>query len=128
MASAAQIRANRENAQKAGRPKGSMSAHNKLLLEKKKWMERQIVNELAGLVAAWKESGLGHFVKEETENGQTKVYKKSPNSQAIKDMIERVYGKPTGSVDLTSQGEKIPDLQAWVYAAIAEGTVGSDEA
>lgn len=77
-----------------GNNKGKPSPRTKAKLIEQDELRKMIVADLVELYVAWKDSGVGHFVQVPTETGEIKVYKKSPNAQAIKDMFERAFGKP----------------------------------
>ena len=88
----------------AGRPVASST----LLAQKMKERFVERAHEDAEqLYDALQDSAKGHFIQVKTKEGETKVYKKSPDVTALKEIHDRVWGKPKQEVDLTSKGERL---------------------
>ena len=98
---------------KKGGPKnkGRVSPITIAKIEAREALRKMIEADTQELYAAWKDTALGHFIQVKTAQGDVKVYKKSPNGQAIKEMFDRAFGKAKQEVDVTSGGEKIVTFQ-----------------
>lgn len=73
-----------------GRPK----APHTLLSEKMKAKYVERASKMADeLFDAQVDLALGHFTEQDSESGSIKVYKKSPDGSAIKDILDRSQGK-----------------------------------
>lgn len=91
--------------------KGRVNPNTVAKLEAREALRKMIEADTQELYAAWKDTALGHFIQVKTAQGDVKVYKKSPNGQAIKEMFDRAFGKAKQEVDVTSGGEKIVTFQ-----------------
>lgn len=68
------------------------------------------------ILAAWADKALGHYEEREIipGSGVVKIYKKAPDANAIRDMLDRAMGKPVqpisakveDGVDLTEENAK----------------------
>lgn len=98
---------------KKGGPKnkGKLKPSTVAKIEAREALRKMIEADTEELYAAWKDTALGHFIQVKTAQGDVKVYKKSPNGQAINDMFNRAFGKAKQEVDVTSGGEKIVSFQ-----------------
>lgn len=94
-----------------GHNKGQHSQNTIEKIEAREALRKMIEADTQELYAAWKDTALGHFIQVKTAQGDVKVYKKSPNGQAIKEMFDRAFGKAKQEVDVTSGGEKIVTFQ-----------------
>ena len=101
----------------AGRPRAPHTIETEAT---KKAIVERVNAEAKELMDAWLDVAKGHFVYVKTASGETKVYKRPPNSTAIKDIIERAHGKPKQDVDVTSNGETITFASSPAIAAITE--------
>lgn len=82
-----------------GHNKGKIEASTIAKLTARDELRKGIEAMFPELLIAWKDSALGHYIQVKTAEGETKVYKKAPNPVAIKDMVERVLGKPVQPVE-----------------------------
>lgn len=93
----------KENAAELGakggaKNKGRVSPTTKAKQLAREALREHIENDMEELYTAWKDVAVGHFIQVKTAAGTTKVYKRSPNGNAIRDMFERAFGKPTQPV------------------------------
>jgi hypothetical protein len=102
-----QLEANRKNALLAGRPVATPTLVKQLF---KKALAERINEDLESWVTPIEDLAKGHFVEVRTAEGEVKVYKKSPDAKAWQVVMDRVFGKPEQSVDLTSKGKQLGDL------------------
>jgi len=102
--SEAQLRANRENAKKAGRPKSTATLETQTFREA---LAKRINGEMESWVEPIEDLAKGHFVEIEGKDGTTKVYKKAPDSAAWQRAMDRAFGKAAQSVDVTSDGKEL---------------------
>lgn len=75
--------------------------------EMRKQIVERVQKELPALMDAWLDSAKGHFMQVKTPTGEIKVYKKAPNTMALKDLAERALGKPEQPVTGDVSGEVI---------------------
>jgi hypothetical protein len=68
--------------------------------------ENRIADRLPFIIDKLFELGEGIMVQEQTENGP-RVYAKPPDRQSLEYLANRVMGKPTENVDLTSGGASL---------------------
>lgn len=87
----------RENGKKGGRPKGAISAATRDAIEGRKRMVELINDRVEELVNL-----LFLKTKQLDEKGNVLI-----DVQAIKELLDRAYGKASQSVDVTSKGEQI---------------------
>jgi hypothetical protein len=90
--------------------KGRVSPTTAAKIDARAKLRELIEADMIELHAAWKDSALGHFVQVKLPTGMTKVYKKSPNAIAIKDMFERAFGKPDQKVEAAVTVESQADM------------------
>ena len=87
--------------------------------------------DMQELYDAWKATAIGHFVRVKTATGETKVYKRSPNASAIKDMFERAFGRPKqpieGSITVMDLSESAQAILDELNNAITDEETGEDE-
>lgn len=98
------------NGLKGGRP----GTFRKLAAEKLRQRLIERVTEKADQIfEAWEDAALGHLVEKTNQiTGERKVYKKSPNPLAIKDMMEQVWGKPTQPIQVEEADTSIFENEA----------------
>ncbi len=89
--------ASKENGKKGGRPKGAISAATRDAIEGKKRMVELINAKVEDLIT-W----LFEKAKQVDEKGNPVI-----DVTAIKELLDRGYGKAAQSVDVTSKGEQI---------------------
>lgn len=106
MATEAQIKANRENAKKAGRPKGSVSKENRIRLELRNLLMQKVAEHFDDLYEAKIALAKGHFVQvTDPETNDIRVYKKSPDGKSIEWLLDQAIGKPTQHQTVEFEGE-----------------------
>lgn len=88
----------------AGRPKSSATLRTQMLREA---LTKRFEKDADKYFDAWQDLALGHFVEVEGKDGQTKVYKKSPDGKALKDIMDQTLGKAPQQIDVTSKGESV---------------------
>ena len=121
MASEAQIRANRENAKKAGRKKG----YKAIQAEKaREYLVKRVAAELDPILTAQIESAKGLYYEKLTPEGEIKVYKDKPDINAGKYLTDQTVGKAKETVEMSGKdGGAIPvDL-----SLIIKKVYGSDK-
>lgn len=94
-----QLAANRRNARRAGRPKGSVTHDTELKREMRRLLIERANKEFGGIMDAILDSAKGHYVQVKKDDGEVKIYKKSPNSDMLKYLIDQVVGKPVPTED-----------------------------
>lgn len=87
----------RENGKKGGRPKGAISAATRDAIEGKKRMV-ELINARIEEMISW----LFQKAMQVDENGKPII-----DVAAIKELLDRGYGKAAQSVDVTSKGEQL---------------------
>lgn len=102
--SARRLKANRENAKKGGRHVSKSTLYAQQFREA---LAKQIMEDSKSWLKAIEDAAKGHYVIKQTENGEVTAYKKSPDPVAWEKAMNRAFGKPQESVDITTQGEKI---------------------
>jgi hypothetical protein len=100
MASEAQIRANRENAKKGGRP---VLTSNLYAQEFRERLAKRIRDDAERWYEAIDDVATGHRFQDENGN----IYKKSPDPKAWSIAIERAFGKMKQEMDVTTNGKEI---------------------
>lgn len=102
--------ASRRNGALGGRPIST----KRLIAEKmRERLAERLFKKADATFDAWEDLALGHFVLiEDPLTGSKRIYKKSPNGQAIKDMFEHVVGKPRQPIDVNIEDEPRYDMEA----------------
>lgn len=103
MASSAQIKANRENAKKAGRNIATATLQAQLFRES---LAQMITDEAQEWKDAIGDVAKGHWVMKENEDGTTRTYKKSPDPHAWEKAMDRAFGKPKQELEVQEKPDE----------------------
>lgn len=95
------LEANRRNAVKGGRPVLTATLYAQQFREK---LAKQIMKDSKSWLTAIEDAAKGHFIIKQTEDGEIKVYKKSPDPMAWEKAMNRAFGKPQETVNLQNNG------------------------
>lgn len=106
-----------ENGKLGGRPVASATL---IKQEFRKALAEEIKKEAGEWIGAIKSAALGHYVEVKNADGTVKVYKKSPDPSAWEKGMNRAFGAPEQSVDMTSDGEKIDQMNPALLALVKE--------
>lgn len=117
----------KENAAKIGakggaKSKGRVSPQTAAKQAAREVLRKKIEADIEPLYEAWKDSAVGHHVQVKLPNGTMRVYKRSPNAMAIKDMFERAFGKPTQPVELREPEDLSERAEAILHELFDEDT------
>ena len=85
----------------AGKPKGVKASHTIEASVARAKLIQDIHNDMDVFYAAWKDRALGHYEEREIipGSGIVRVYKKAPDGNAIRDIMDRAMGRPVQPVD-----------------------------
>lgn len=128
------IKANRDNAKKGGRPKGSLSDQARMQKEMRAMFTKRAREVFSELVEAQIDLARGVFTEEvvavTTKKGTVKakrrVYQRPPSQEAMKYVTDQAIGKAKESLDLndTSKGamtiEQLELMAAGKFDELAE--------
>lgn len=125
------VAANRKNAAKGGRPKGSISDHSRLQGEMRKMFTVRAREVFTDLVESQVDLARGVFVEEtvtvETKDGKKKqirrVYQRPPSQEAVKYVMDQAIGKPkeTKEIDVNdARALTLDDLEAMANGDVIE--------
>lgn len=133
------IKANKENAKKAGRPKGSISDQSRMQQEMRVMLTRKAREVFSDLVNAQIDLARGVYVEEmvtETSKDgkevkqKRRVYKRPPSQEAVKYVMDQAIGKPkeTKEIDLNDKRAlSIDELDAMAKGEILIVEDGEDD-
>jgi hypothetical protein len=102
------IAANKENAKKAGRPKGTISEESRMKQEMRRMLTKAVHARFGDLVRAQVDLAAGVWVEEtdtkinaegEIEE-KRRVYRRPPSNEALKYLLDQSVGKAKDSLDL----------------------------
>lgn len=104
-----QLLANRKNAKKAGRPKGSIDPLTRARKEAERLFIEEAEKHMPELVQALIHAAKGIVIEKENADGTTQIYAKAPDVQALKEYFDRVIGKSNQqvSLDITTKGKSV---------------------
>ena len=97
----------KENAAEIGRKGGLVSVgYTKAIRETKSRLNERFKKEADAIFNSLLDSAKGHFYELVDDHGEMiKVYKKSPDIKAIKELLDRVWGKSKQHIELDFQQE-----------------------
>lgn len=132
------IAANKANAAKGGRPKGSIGEVAKMQREMRKILTEKAREKFGDLMQAQIDLALGVWV-EETEtkinaSGEPevvrRVYRRPPSNEAIKHLMDQAVGRARESIDLsvTKEGSlTLEQLELIAQGRVDEAFADSDD-
>lgn len=107
----------------SGRPRGTMDPDTKIRMAlKSRWLSR--INKIADQIFDAHEAvALGHYREVESPDGRVRIYKKSPDGDALRWMQEHIWGLAPMKLDLEAHVDVVHSLsieaQAQIKQAIA---------
>lgn len=126
------IKANKENAKKAGRPKGSISEQARMQQEMRKMLTASAREVFGELVKAQIDLAKGVYVEEmvmePTGKGKKmktkrRVYRRPPSQEAVKYVMDQAIGKPKETKELDVNDKRaltMDDLEAMARGEVIE--------
>lgn len=104
MATQKQITANRNNAKKAGRPKGKISLEKISKEKAASAMRDKILKKWMPLIEAKLDLALGVYLVRKLNGKEERIYKQKPDSASLEFLFATIIGKPRESVDMNVSG------------------------
>lgn len=105
-----QVAANRKNAKKAGRPKGTVGSKRKIEMMFAARLAERINENADQWLDAITDLALGHNVAATNKKGEIiKVYQEPPDARAWEKAMNRAFGRPKETLDASVKHEGLID-------------------
>ena len=91
----------RENGKLGGRPRGSLGKTALIGMEIRKQLAERVRKQYDKLMKAKMDLALGHLVQDINEDGQQRIYEKSPDGKAIEYLFDQTIGKAAQKVEVS---------------------------
>jgi hypothetical protein len=107
------------NGRKGGRPKSSATLRAQIFREE---LSKRIEKKSEEYLTAIEDLALGHYVETKSTNGLQRVYKKSPDIRAWREVVDRAFGKVAIAIETkTDEDEQIQMTLNGIQEIISEG-------